>query len=123
MSLNPEISIVVPVFNEEAVIETSFKHLASLLDQQRISYELIFVDDGSQDATFEILKQCQKRKADSVRLVKFARNFGHQLAITAGLRKAQGKAVVVTDADLQDPPEVILDFIKKWREGDRKSVV
>ncbi len=113
----PEISVVVPVYNEETVIEQFFARTTEVLDKDRVNYELIFVDDGSQDNTYSLLKSIQRKNPARVRVIKFARNFGHQLAITAGLRQAKGKAAVVTDADLQDPPEVIPQFIAKWKEG------
>ena len=78
---------------------------------------MIFVDDGSADRTHELLCRCKERSPGAVKVIRLARNFGHQLAITAGLRAARGAAVVVTDGDLQDPPEVILEFIQKWKEG------
>ncbi len=114
---NVDVSIVVPVFNEEEVIGKFFERVRDLFEKADVHYEIIFVDDGSRDRTFELLKGFKQQRSDRVRIVRFARNFGHQLAITAGMREAQGKAVVVTDSDLQDPPEVILEFIKKWKEG------
>ncbi len=100
------ISVVVPVYNEEAVIHESYARLKAVLEGLDDSYELIFVNDGSRDATAAILgKICENDT--NVRLIDFARNFGHQTAITAGMDYASGDAVVVIDADLQDPPEVI----------------
>ncbi|MBQ4516833.1 MAG: glycosyltransferase family 2 protein [Clostridia bacterium] len=109
-------SIVVPVFNEELVVEESYKRLKQVMDTTNEPYELIFVNDGSRDKTPEIVaKICENDK--NVRLINFSRNFGHQTAITAGMDNSSGQAVVVIDADLQDPPEVILQMIEKWKEG------
>ncbi len=110
------ISVVVPVYNEEAVVFESYKRLTGVLKALPDPYELIFVNDGSRDATADILRRiCGTDPA--VHLIDFARNFGHQTAITAGMNYASGDAVVVIDADLQDPPEVIPAMIDKWREG------
>lgn len=109
-------SVIVPMFNEEAVIEHTYERLKETMDKTGAPYELIFVNDGSKDRTAEMVQliaECD----DHVRLVDFSRNFGHQIAISAGMDYAQGDAVVVIDADLQDPPAVILDMIEKWKEG------
>lgn len=109
-------SIVVPLFNEEQVINETYKRLKDVMDSLKEPYEIIFVDDGSKDMTCAISKTiCDRDK--NVRLLRFSRNFGHQAAITAGMDYSVGKAVVVIDADLQDPPEVILKMIGKWKEG------
>lgn len=109
-------SIVVPVFNEEAVVLESYKRLKKVMDGLNEPYEIIFVNDGSRDKTLFIINEiCSMDK--NIRLVDFSRNFGHQIAITAGMDYSTGKAVVVIDADLQDPPEVIPLMIGKWREG------
>lgn len=109
-------SIVIPAYNEEAVIAESYKRLKAVMDTTNEEYELIFVNDGSRDKTCEILSSiCDKDK--NVKLIDFSRNFGHQTAITAGMDNSSGQAVVVIDADLQDPPEVIIDMIAKWKEG------
>jgi dolichol-phosphate mannosyltransferase len=104
------------VYNEEAVIHESYRRLKAMLESQNDSYELIFVNDGSRDATCDILKAICGSDPHA-RLIDFSRNFGHQTAITAGMNFASGDAVVVIDADLQDPPEVIPAMIAKWREG------
>jgi len=109
-------SVVIPVYNEEEVVNECYSRIKSVMDSTNESYEIIFVNDGSRDKTCEIVnKICEQDK--NVKLIDFSRNFGHQLAITAGMNYSTGDAVVVIDADLQDPPEVILDMIKKWREG------
>jgi Glycosyltransferases involved in cell wall biogenesis len=113
---NQLISIVLPVFNEEAGIQATIDTLLNYIEQQEESYELIFVDDGSKDKSVAIINQAIAQHSN-IKLVEFSRNFGHQLAITAGLEYTKGDAVVVMDADLQDPPEVIPQMIEKWHEG------
>ncbi len=109
-------SVVVPVFNEELVIDETYRRLTAVMKNCGGTYEIIFVNDGSRDKTLEKAKAlCAADKA--VKLLSFSRNFGHQVAITAGMEHASGEAIVVIDADLQDPPEVILDMLAKWREG------
>ena len=111
------LSVVVPCFNEEAVIRETHRHLvASLENVPHLDFELIYVDDGSRDATLKHLRGLQ-RMDERVRVLVLSRNFGHQIALTAGLQNAQGDAVVIIDADLQDPPEVILEMLDRWREG------
>ncbi|WP_125711546.1 glycosyltransferase family 2 protein [Companilactobacillus kedongensis] len=109
------ISIILPVFNEEAGIQTTIDTLLNYVEQQKERYEFIFVDDGSKDRSVKIIETSMEQH-ENIKLVKFSRNFGHQLAITAGLQYATGDAVVVMDADLQDPPEVIPKMIQKWHE-------
>ena len=116
MSDNIKYSIVVPVYNEELLIEESYRRLKKVMDTTGESYELIFVNDGSHDKSAEILANICEND-NNVKLISFSRNFGHQTAITAGMDNAKGDAVVVIDADLQDPPEVILKMIEKWKEG------
>ncbi|WKV10265.1 glycosyltransferase family 2 protein [Thermoanaerobacterium sp. CMT5567-10] len=109
-------SVVIPVYNEELLIEESYRRLKRVMDSTNETYELIFVDDGSHDKSAEILSRISLNDRN-VKLISFSRNFGHQTAITAGMDNAKGDAVVVIDADLQDPPEVILKMIEKWKEG------
>ena len=111
------ISIVVPVFNESEVIAAFYARMKKVVDSlNSILYEIIFIDDGSKDDSYDRIKQLAH--ADhNVKIIKFSRNFGHQIAITAGIDIAKGDAVVVIDSDLQDPPEVIKEFINKWLEG------
>ena len=114
--MNVVCSVVVPVFNEEEVINETYKRLTEVMQSTGESYEIIFVNDGSRDKTALMAREiCNKDS--NVKLIDFSRNFGHQTAITAGMDYACGDAVVVIDADLQDPPEVILEMLKKWREG------
>jgi len=111
------VSVVVPVFNEREVIDAFYERATNALEAiGRVDHELLFVDDGSSDGSYERLMELANSDPH-VRIVKFSRNFGHQIAITAGIDHARGDAVVVIDADLQDPPEVIGDFIEKWEEG------
>lgn len=116
MSTRVVYSIVVPMYNEEEVIEETHNRLKAVMDRTGEPYELVFVNDGSKDRTVEIVNRlCLDNP--HLRLVNFSRNFGHQIAITAGMDYAGGEAIVVIDADLQDPPEVILKMIDKWKEG------
>jgi len=109
-------SIVIPAYNEELVVEESYKRLKAVMDTTNEEYELIFVNDGSRDKTGELLSQlCDKDK--NVKMIDFSRNFGHQTAITAGMDNSSGQAAGVITAELQDPPDVILDMIAKWKEG------
>ena len=113
----PLISVVVPVFNESAVLRAFHERASRVLHGiADFDYELLFVDDGSRDDTYAQLKALAATDAH-VRLLKFSRNFGHQIAISAGIDHARGDCVVVTDVDLQDPPEVIPQLIDKWRDG------
>lgn len=110
------LSVVIPVYNEAAVLPSAFKALQDVLDKMECRYELIFVDDGSADASLAILSQAAL--ADPrIKVLVFSRNFGHQAAITAGLDFASGDAVVVMDADLQDPPEILPDMVRLFRQG------
>jgi dolichol-phosphate mannosyltransferase len=112
----PVLSVVIPLLNEEAVLEKTYASLKQHLDALGESYELVFVDDGSTDRSRAIL--AAKALTDpAVRVVALSRNFGHEMATTAGLHHARGRAVVVMDADLQDPPELIARFLALWREG------
>ncbi|MNX24302.1 hypothetical protein D3C86_543190 [compost metagenome] len=110
------LSVVVPCFNEEEVIQETHQQLSATLKSICPSYEIIYVNDGSRDRTLELLRTIQASDP-TVRYVSLARNFGHQKAVTAGIDYARGEAVVLIDADLQDPPEVIGQMLKKWQEG------
>ncbi len=116
MSQRPTYSLVVPVFNEEAVLPLLFCRLDRVLDGLDGPSEVIVVDDGSRDAS-RLIAQAKVDADPRYRLVPLSRNFGHQVAITAGLDMARGDAAIVIDADLQDPPELIFDLVAKWREG------
>jgi polyisoprenyl-phosphate glycosyltransferase len=115
-SSRPLLSVVVPVFNEEAVIEALHSRLLQVLSPSIPSFEVVFVNDGSRDATPAMIDAICK--SDSrFKALHFSRNFGHQAAVTAGLHSVTGNVVVVIDADLQDPPELMHDMLAKWREG------
>jgi len=114
--MQKKISVIVPCFNEEAVLPALFQRLGAVAATWNTDYEIICVDDGSHDRTWEILK-AQNTKDPHWRALSFARNFGHQTAVSAGLHFANGDAVVIIDADLQDPPEEIARLLEKWREG------
>lgn len=111
------LSIVIPCYNEEGVLRETNRRLLSLADRlEGMKAEIIYVDDGSRDATASIIRQLASEDG-RVRGVLLARNFGHQRAVSAGIASASGDAVVLIDADLQDPPEVIHDMVGKWKEG------
>ncbi|TET85933.1 MAG: glycosyltransferase, partial [Anaerolineales bacterium] len=109
-------SIVVPVFNEVEILPELYRRVSSVMDDLGEPWELVIVDDGSSDGSTEGIRALAE-KDKRVRPVIFARNFGHQIAITAGLDYARGQATVIMDADLQDPPEVIPELVDRWREG------
>ena len=114
------LSVVVPCYNEEAVLRETHRRLGAALEaiteREGLDYEVVYVDDGSRDRTPLLLQQLQAGDR-RVRVVRFSRNFGHQIAVTAGVEHARGDAVVLIDADLQDPPEVIGEMVARWREG------
>lgn len=111
------ISVVVPVFNEIDVIDLCYERLTGVMQPlEEYNYELIFVDDGSRDESHQRLVSFQARDP-KLKVVKLSRNFGHQIAVSAGVDIARGDAIVIIDADLQDPPELIPDMIAKWQEG------
>jgi polyisoprenyl-phosphate glycosyltransferase len=109
-------SIIAPIYNENANLPELYRRVTEVMDSTSEPWELILVDDGSTDGSTDIIRGLAK-KDERVRPIIFARNFGHQIAITAGWDYARGDAVVIIDADLQDPPELILEMAKKWREG------
>ncbi|WP_217576381.1 glycosyltransferase family 2 protein [Mesorhizobium sp. GbtcB19] len=112
----PVYSLVIPIFNEEAVLPLLVRRITALLDKLDAGAEAIFVDDGSHDTSVIFLRG-MAAEDPRFRLIELSRNFGHQIAITAGMDAAAGDAVIVMDADLQDPPEVVLDLVAKWKEG------
>jgi glycosyltransferase involved in cell wall biosynthesis len=117
MSGKQLLSVVVPCYNEEEVLHETHRRLVDVLARlEDLDFEIVYVDDGSRDQTPFILRQLQAAD-ECVRVLRFSRNFGHQIAVTAGVDHASGDAVVLIDADLQDPPEVILEMVARWREG------
>src|SRR4051812_36261552 len=112
----PMYSFVIPIFNEEDTIDEMLRRLTLIAEGLDGEVEIVLVDDGSRDRSLEMLRQANKDDA-AVRYISLARNFGHQIAVTAGLRAAEGEAVIVMDADLQDPPELIPAMVDKWKEG------
>jgi len=113
---NPFLSIVVPCYNEEDVISIFLNKIFSVLAYVNKDFEIVFVNDGSRDNTLAVLKE-KAQEYDNVRVINLSRNFGKEAALTAGLDASRGEVVVPIDVDLQDPPELILDFIKKYEEG------
>ncbi|MEM7655099.1 MAG: glycosyltransferase family 2 protein, partial [Bacteroidota bacterium] len=117
--MNPDprsISLIIPIFNEEEVLPQLLARLWAVADQWNRPYEIILVDDGSTDASVSLIRTLAKGRPE-VKLLHLSRNFGHQAAISAGLQIALGAAVILLDGDLQDPPEVLEEFIAKWEEG------
>jgi glycosyltransferase involved in cell wall biosynthesis len=112
-----ELSIIIPIYNEEGNIHKLIERLRSVVAQMNVSCEYIFVNDGSRDRSISLIKALAQTDR-SVRYIDFSRNFGHQIAVTAGLDKSVGKAVVIIDADLQDPPELIIEMYRKLKEGN-----
>jgi glycosyltransferase involved in cell wall biosynthesis len=116
MQKEPFLSIVAPCYNEEAVIDIFLEKIFDVLEKLGRSYEIVFVNDGSRDGTLELLKAKSKEYA-GIRVINLSRNFGKEAALTAGIDAALGEVVVPIDVDLQDPPELILEFVKKYEEG------
>lgn len=116
MQGNPEISLVIPIYNEEETLPELFRRLTELIERLNTTVEVVLVNDGSRDKSYELMVE-HHEKDERFKVVHFARNFGHQVAITAGMDLANGDAIITMDADLQDPPEVIDEMIEKWREG------
>jgi glycosyltransferase involved in cell wall biosynthesis len=116
MNMKPVYSIIAPIFNEKGCFDELYRRVSEVMNSTAEEWELVLVDDGSTDGSTELIRQLAE-KDSRVRPVIFARNFGHQIAVTAGLDYCRGDAAVIIDADLQDPPEVILELIQKWREG------
>lgn len=114
------LTIVIPVYNEEGCLAELHRRLTDALaglSESLSAYELLFVDDGSADSSPDLLRDLQARDPDHVRVLTFSRNFGHEMATTAGMQYASGDGVILMDADLQDPPEVIPDLVARWLEG------
>ncbi len=116
MKENFLLSVVVPMYFEEEVVDECYKKLTSVLEDNQYDYEIVFVNDGSTDKTPELLKALADRDK-RVKVVDFSRNFGHQTAVTCGIDMSKGDAIVIIDADLQDPPEVIKSMVDLWKQG------
>lgn len=115
--MNKLLSLIVPVFNEEEVLPVSYARMSAAMQALTgYDYEIIYVNDGSRDGTMKQLRKIAGEHAD-VHVVSFSRNFGHQLAVTAGMDRAKGDALIIIDADLQDPPEVIARLVEAWEQG------
>jgi glycosyltransferase involved in cell wall biosynthesis len=112
----PLLSIITPIFNETKNIPELYRRVSQVMETSSQTWELVMVDDGSTDGSADLIRQLAAQDSH-IRPVIFARNFGHQLAVTAGLDYSRGRAIVIMDADLQDPPELILELIAKWQEG------
>ena len=114
-----KISLVIPMYYEEEVANECYEKVSSVLKklEDKYDYEIIFVNDGSQDKTLEILEEIAK-KDEKAKIISFSRNFGHQAAVTAGLKEVTGDAIVIIDADLQDPPELIPEMLELWEQGN-----
>jgi dolichol-phosphate mannosyltransferase len=127
------LSVIIPCYNEELVVNETYKRLSEVMKQTGMDYELVFINDGSRDQTFPLLYQLSQTDP-TVKIINFSRNFGHQCAVTAGINNCNGDLAVIIDADLQDPPEVILDMldiqqkenanvvygVRKKRDGESK---
>ncbi len=116
MSETPRYSIIAPIYNEEGNIQNLYDRISSVMDSTGETWELVTVNDGSRDGSVALI-EALAAKDSRIKLVNFARNFGHQLAVTAGFNYVSGDAVIVIDADLQDPPELILEMIERWKAG------
>ena len=115
--MNKLLSLIVPVFNEEEVLPVSYARMSAAMQALTgYDYEIIYVNDGSRDGTMKQLRAIAKEHKE-VRVISCSRNFGHQLAVTAGMDNARGDALIIIDADLQDPPEVIAELVKAWENG------
>ncbi len=113
-----KVSIIVPMYYEEEVVKECYNRLRNVLANiTEYKYEIIFINDGSKDKTLSILEEIAKLDKN-VKVISFSRNFGHQCAVTAGLQYVTGDAIVIIDADLQDPPELIPEMLKLWEDGN-----
>jgi len=114
--IQPVYSVIAPVFNEEETLPHFYERTIAVMEGLSEPFELLLVNDGSRDSSFQMMKELHERDP-RVRVIDFSRNFGHQIAISAGLDYAQGQAIVIVDSDLQDPPEVIPRLIERWKNG------
>lgn len=113
-----KISVVIPMYNEEEVVKTSYLRIQKVMEElKQYDYEILFVDDGSRDKTLSLLEEIAKEN-QKVKILSLSRNFGHQAAVTAGIQYVTGDAVIIMDADLQDPPELLPEMVALWEEGN-----
>lgn len=118
MNINKIITIIIPAYNEEMLIEECYRRIRLNLEKiKNYNYEMIFINDGSKDKTLELLEEIAKNDKN-VKVISFSRNFGHQAAVEAGLKEISGDVVLIIDADLQDPPELIHDMLNLWEKGN-----
>jgi glycosyltransferase involved in cell wall biosynthesis len=111
-----DLSVIIPIYNEEENISTLYSRLCKVLDELALGYEVIFVNDGSKDKSFELIKELASQNK-AVKYIDLSRNFGHQIAVSAGIDVALGNAIIIIDADLQDPPELIFEMYQKLKQG------
>ena len=113
-----KVSVVIPMYYEQEVVDVCYKRVKKVLEElkEKYEHEIVFINDGSKDKTLDILQDIAKVDKN-VKIISFSRNFGHQAAVTAGLKYVTGDAIIIIDADLQDPPELIPDMIEKWEQG------
>ena len=111
-----DLSIIIPIYNEEGNIQILLDRLSGAVNSLNLDVEYVFINDGSRDRSMELIKELAN-KNPAVRYIDLSRNFGHQIAVSAGIDKCNSKAAIIIDADLQDPPELIVDLYKKWQEG------
>ncbi len=111
-----DLSIIIPIYNEEGNIQILLDRLSGVVNSLNLDVEYVFINDGSRDRSMELIKELAN-KNPAVRYIDLSRNFGHQIAVSAGIDKCNSKAAIIIDADLQDPPELIVDLYKKWQEG------
>ena len=112
----PKYSFVIPIYNEEETLAELYRRISAVMARMDGSVELILINDGSRDRSLELLRELHEQDS-RISYLSFARNFGHQIAVTAGLNFSSGQIVVVMDGDLQDPPELIVDMVEQWRQG------
>src|SRR5262245_1986735 len=117
MAQAPVLSVIAPIFNEAGNIAELYRRIKDVMDGLGDQWEMILVNDGSRDESQQIMEGIYDQDKANVRVIRFARNFGHQMAVTAVMDYAKGDAIVLIDADLQDPPELIPQLMSKWREG------
>ncbi len=113
---NPKYSLVIPIYNEEENLAELYRRISAVMDRMDGPVELILINDGSRDRSLELLRKLHAQDS-RISYLSFARNFGHQIAVTAGLNFSTGQVVVIMDGDLQDPPELIIDMVEQWRQG------